>query len=506
MKRRRILVALLAALASMTPAAAAFAQNAPPPAAASSAQSARQAPRRSRAWLALSAVQRKPWVGQAIPITVTAFFRDVEGVTLEGIPQLASKGIITSDLTKDPHQSTEIIDGEPTLVVRWTTTVTPMSAGPIDLSVALPVRIRYRDAPPRGAAQSHRGLDLGDDDPFADLGAGSSFDAIFDRMRQRMRQGFEQPVGRLREEAVGLKATAQALEARDLPARDRPASFSGAVGQFDLHSSVSATQAAVSEPLTVRIEVGGNLDLDRVELPGVATSADWKAYPPRVVEEPSRNGPAIASPKSGQPAPKKVVEQVIVPLHGGELTVPPVSFSAFDPVSGRYVTRSTAPIRVDVDGRSAVAAPVPAPGPDAAAPSSTVIDEPVPVVTPLHVGLRVLPVLLLVLAAAFERVVRKKRDQFLLRRAMRRAAGKGSVDSFLRSAHLLIATRLSERWGVPPEEITARSVQQRLGPEAKPLVDVLVADDALRFGRGGLEGAELGQLCSSIENSLRGTT
>jgi hypothetical protein len=490
MKRKRALAALVGALTMTTAAVPAIAQTAPQPATAAAGRfpaAAKQAPRRARAWLALSAAQPKPWVGQAVPVTVTAFFRGVEGVTLEGIPQLASKGIITSDLAKDPHQSTEIIDGERTLVVRWTATITPSSSGPIDLSVELPVRIRYREAPPRTPAQSPRAPDPGDDDPFADLGHGVPFDSIFDRMRKRMQQQLEQPVGRVREESLALEAAARGVEARDLPTKDRPASFSGAVGQFDLDSSISATQGAVSDPLTVRIAVGGNVDLDRVDLPGITTSADWKAYPPRVVQDP---------PRKGLP-PKKVFEQAIVPLHGGDLTVPPVSFTAFDPVSGTYVTRSTSPIRVAVDGASAAAAPAPK-----AAPETKVVDEPVPVVTPLHAGMRVLPVFLLVVAAALQHVVRKKRAQWALRRAMRRAASTGSVDSFLGSAHRFIATRLSERWGVLPDEITARSVHERLGPDAKPLIDVLLADEALRFGRGGLEGAELGPLCSSIERTL----
>lgn len=295
---------------------------------------------------------------------------------------------------------------------------------------------------------------------------------------------------------MALKADAKAVEARDLPTKDRPASFSGAVGRFDLESSISATQGVVSEPLTLRIAVGGDVDLERVELPGIPSSADWKVYPPRLVEE---------APKKGIP-PKKVVEQVIVPLRGGDLAVPPISFTAFDPGSGTYVTRSTPAIRVAVEGVGTATAAAPAAAPALAstpAPEAAVKDEPVLVAAPLRAGIHVLPVLVLVLTAALQRGARKRLVDLRLRRTMRRAASESRVDAFLRSARRLVATRLSERWGVPPEEVTAHSVQQRLGPGARPLVDVLVADEALRFGRGGLEGAQLGELCSTIERSLR---
>jgi hypothetical protein len=444
---------------------------------------------------------------------VTALFRDVEGATLEGSPQLQSKAILTSELAHEPRQSTELIDGVRTLVVRWSGTVTPSEPGQLDLSVELPVRIRYHDAPAHVAPQPGSGApDPFDQDPFAGLGFGQgssidSFDAMFDRMRQRMMQRMEAPEGPAREEALTLKASAGELDVRALPAEKRPASFSGAVGQFDIDASVSSATAHASEPITLRIVVSGSVDPDRVDLPGVASSDAWKAYAPRIVKD--------GAPAKG--APRKVFEQVLVPLHGGELTVPPATFSAFDPVKGNYVTKSTHPIVVSVDGAPAAAPPpspaAPAPEARAAPPSTSPPDGPVAVLSPRAVALRVAPVLAFVLAVALAWVLRRRRDDRSLRRSMRRAASGGDVSSFFRSAGELIATSLSERWGVPPADVTARTIEERLGTGGRPLADVLAAHDTLRFGRGGLEGAdpatrrtELGALCTFIEQTLRRAT
>ena len=79
--------------------------------------------------------------------------------------------------------------------------------------------------------------------------------------------------------------------------------------------------------------------LDRVELPGIANSGDWKAYPATSKTEP-------ASP--GKREAQKTFEQVLIPLHGGTLTIPPVTLSAFDPVAGRYTTVETSPLETPI--------------------------------------------------------------------------------------------------------------------------------------------------------------
>ncbi len=456
-------------------------------------------PRRARASLRMDVGQAKPWVGQAVPVTVTAFFRDVESVTLEGAVQLASKGIMTSELARAPRQTTEIVDGEPTFVVKWSGTFTPSSPGPLGLSVELPVRIKYRDAAPRTVVREEA-----PDDPFAGFGADPFDSSFFDRMRNHMRQQmqmFEQPRGRVHEEPVALKAASRDIDVLALPTANQPPSFSGAVGRFDLKASLSSAHAHVSEPLTLRITVEGAGDLDRVDLPGVAASDTWKAYPPKVTRE------AV-----GGKLERKVFEQLLIPLHGGDLTVPPVSFTAFDPAAGKYVTRETAPLNVSVDG-TAVAEPV-SPSASAGGAASAVpatgetptTQANLPKTTPWEIGVRMVPVAVIILAVSLYRVLGRRRAERSLRRNMKRAALAGSVGPFFDSAHRLIETRLASRWGVPLEEVTAQKIRDRLGPKGDPLAEVLATDEALRFARAGMDGADLKTLCRSVEQSLRGAS
>ena len=93
-----------------------------------------------------------------------------------------------------------------------------------------------------------------------------------------------------------------------------------------------------------------------------------------------------------------------------------------------------------------------------------------------------------------------------LRRTMRRAASRGDAVPFYQAAHTLIETRLSERWGIRPEEVSVPYIRERLGPTGDPLAEALAADEALRFGRARLDNPDLGPLCSSIERSLGGAS
>ncbi|HEX4475010.1 MAG TPA: BatD family protein [Polyangiaceae bacterium] len=482
---------------------AAFAAPSPSvPAAAPPARAARS----SHASLRIDIGHKPAWVGQAIPITVSAEFRAIDGVTLEGIPQLKSDGIFTSDFARDPRQSQEVVNGEPVLVATWSGTITPSTAGPLALSVELPVDIHYRDAVPLPQPEA---VAPTQDDPFADMMNIDPFDPngiqrIFRSFNQSFAQDFGQ-LGRAREEAVTLKAASRSLEVRSLPLAGQPAAFFGAVGHFDVRSSLSATNLRASEPVTLTVNVQGDGDLDRVELAGIKSSSDFKAYPPTS---------KIDARTPGKRLGRKTFEQVLIPLHGGALTVPSVTFSAFDPVAGDYKTVETAPFQVDVEGPPASAAPPSPPTPLSALPAITTNDAPLantlppPPPSALAVDTRRLvlwfvPVLAILLASAVVRLWPRRDEETSLRKALRHAAKSGSAAAFFDAARRLIVLHFSRRWRVAEQDVTAEALREHLGPAADPLVSAISTADALRFGRRKLEPTELQIVCSSIEASLK---
>jgi hypothetical protein len=463
----------------------------------------------ARASLHVDVPRGSIWVGQAVPITVRAVFRDVERVTLEGVPQLESDAVFTADLGKEPRQATQVIEGEPRLVATWTGTLTPSTAGPLSLSVELPVRLRYHDAPaaPPAVDPGDGGFDPFDLDPMDP----SSFERIFRAMDRSFAQRFMEPSGNVHDDATTLEAKVKPpLEVRPLPRAGQPRGFSGAVGQFELRAALPAGDARVSEPITLRFTLSGHGDLDRVQVPGVPDSADFKAYPPSVAADPGADGKKPAT---------QTFEQVIVPLRAGQLTLPPVEVPVFDPVAGRYTTLATAPLSLVVQPSSA---------PAAASPSAALAPPPAPpqVLQPPRSGalrtlataldsaaafaeqrwllaLWLLPLAGLIALVALARRLPSRTSERSLRRAARRAARRGSGAVFFGAARRWIVVHFAKRWHVPEEEVTADALRARLGAGAEPLASTLVTADALRFGRRSVPSQELVEVCSAIETSLR---
>lgn len=500
LKRAFIGALSLAALSALGAAPAAAATKA----SSSSAQKAASVGN-AHAYLRLNLGRSKAWLGQTIPVTISAQFRAVDGVTLEGLPELKSDAVFTSDIARDPKQATQIINGEPVLVAAWTGTITPSSAGPLALSVELPVRIRFHDAALEPAPREQEQ----EEDPFQsmmniDPADPSSIQRIFRSMQRSLPMAFDEPlVGRAHDEAVTLKASVPPLDVQALPIAGQPGSFSGAVGRFELRASVSSTTARAHEPLTLTVMVKGDGDLDRVSLTGVASSADWKAYPMSAKSEP---------PAPGKRAASRTFEQVLIPSHGGALTIPTIELPVFDPVSGRYTTASTAPITLDVDGPAVADAPplvpsvTPSPGRprENAAPSTLPPPAPSALIDgPRTIALELAPILAILLGAVFLRLRSKRDPEKALRRALRQNAQHGRAADFYEAARRLIVVHFAQRWGVTETEVTADALRAKLGTDAEPLLAAISTSDALRFGRRELEPMQLGALCSSIEESLR---
>jgi hypothetical protein len=468
--------------------------------------------RRARASLRVELGRSKAWLGQAIPITVSAQFRDVDGAALEGLPQIKSDSIFTSDLVRDPKQSTQISDGEPVLVATWTGTITPSTAGPLALSVELPVQIRYHDAAPPPRPREADPSDQ-DEDPFQamqsmmniDPSDPNSIQRVFRSMQRSFPMNVDAPlVGRSHNDSMNLKAVSRSLNVQALPLVGQPPTFNGAVGRFDLRASLSAATARVNEPLTLTLTVKGDGDLDRVDPTGVLPSVDWKTYPVTAKAE-------VSAP--GKKPDHKIFEQVLIPMHGGSVTVPALELPVFDPISGRYTAVSSAPLTVAVDGPPApqtIAIPPTASlsSRSAAQENPAVASLPPPepnalVDSPKTIALRLAPIVVLLLGAALTRAGWGRDPERSLHRALRRTARQGSVSAFFDAACRLITVHFSKRWGVAESEVTAEKLRVKLGAHAEPLINAISTSEALRFGRRNLEPVELGALCSSIEESLR---
>jgi hypothetical protein len=140
-----------------------------------------------------------------------------------------------------------------------------------------------------------------------------------------------------------------------LPLPDAP-DFSGAVGRFEATASVDRDVVPLGEAATLRFRVSGTGNLKWVDRGPDLSLPGARVYPPQQKTDLRTTEAGVSGARTW--------EFVVVPQTTGEVTIPPLPFSFFDPQAGKIVTTRTAPIAVRVEGGTLAAGlPAPAPAP-----------------------------------------------------------------------------------------------------------------------------------------------
>ena len=121
-----------------------------------------------------------------------------------------------------------------------------------------------------------------------------------------------------------------------------PASFNGAVGRFEMLGNVDLTETRVDEPVTMQVAIRGTGNVDVMGDPHGEPGDGWRAFEPQ-----STTNSALTN---GVVGGQRTVEQTLIPTQPGELMLPPVEFSYFDPESAEYQTLTTDSVTILVTG------------------------------------------------------------------------------------------------------------------------------------------------------------
>jgi hypothetical protein len=280
-----------------------------------------------------------------------------------------------------------------------------------------------------------------------------------------------------------------------LPAEGRPPDFSGAVGTFKIASDLSSTAASAGDPLTLRLHVSGSGNFDRVDSRMLEHIERWKTYPPK-----SMFKAADAVGYKGE----KTFEQPLIASKPGGQTLPALSFSYFDPTTGRYETARSAPLSVTISpaladsmasavqiaaGRTGTSANQP---PSGLRPDHLATDTVASSLVPLYLQTRFLAIpslLTLAFAGGWLRLRHRTggsaRSQ--LRAADRvlvqldEAARSGDTAQFLTSARS--ALQMAARWQAAAGQLTTAEAA-RLGSESEEIRQLsALADEANYSGQ-----------------------
>lgn len=155
--------------------------------------------------------------------------------------------------------------------------------------------------------------------------ARSIFDDFFDTYREVKKTLTSQPV---------------TINVEPLPS-GKPASFSGAVGDFNMTASINTNTVKTNEAVTVKVKISGNGNLKMIKNPEVQFPNDFDIYDPKV----EQNAKTTTAGVTGS----KTIEYMAIPRYSGDFEIPAIQFSYFDTKSNTYKTLTSDVFKLHVE-------------------------------------------------------------------------------------------------------------------------------------------------------------
>lgn len=84
-------------------------------------------------------------------------------------------------------------------------------------------------------------------------------------------------------EPHNLHTPTHTFSIQSLPQSEQPDAFTGAIWLFSLQSHLSDKSVKVGEPLTLKVDISGEGNFERIQTPTLSVRADWKTYLPKAV-------------------------------------------------------------------------------------------------------------------------------------------------------------------------------------------------------------------------------
>lgn len=132
------------------------------------------------------------------------------------------------------------------------------------------------------------------------------------------------------------------LNVKPIPTQNRPASFKGLVGRFEMSANVSPTELQVNDAANLTVTISGSGNLRLAERPDMQFPPNLEVFDPNVSDQIRNEGSGVIG--------SRTYDYTLIPRTGGEFEIPEIHFTFFDPSSGLYVTRKSGPFSLQAGG------------------------------------------------------------------------------------------------------------------------------------------------------------
>jgi len=154
---------------------------------------------------------------------------------------------------------------------------------------------------------------------------------------------FDDPFfGSFRDVPYSFASSSIPIDVKPLPTANKPASFTGMVGDFTLDASLDKESTETGEPITLRIVISGKGNIKSIPEPQLDFPPDFEVYDPKSTDNTSLVG--------GVASGSKTFDYLIIPRNPGEYKLPVVTFSYFDPDKARYESLKSDEFVINVTG------------------------------------------------------------------------------------------------------------------------------------------------------------
>lgn len=124
---------------------------------------------------------------------------------------------------------------------------------------------------------------------------------------------------------------------KPLPEAGKTALFSGAVGEFQLQAGLESKSVVAHQPFTIRVHLEGRGNAKQFELPNPQLPPDVELYDIKKESQFFKDGRSF-----------KNFDILLIPRKEGELTIPPIVTSIFNPKTQKYQDLSTPEFKLTV--------------------------------------------------------------------------------------------------------------------------------------------------------------
>lgn len=264
---------------------------------------------KDRIFLILSVGKRKAYLNEIMPLTIKLY------VNRLGVRDIQFPVIETNDFSIEkfgqPKQYREEFGGVLYDVIEFATDMFAIKPGEFTLG---PAKLNCNLVVQRQAQRRRT--------PFDDNSFGGFFNDDI----------FEDFFGRYEAYPLELKSTELPITVLPLPQEGKPEGFDGALGNFQLNVSGTPLEVKAGDPITLKMTVKGEGNLDTVKTPKLQSKDGFKVY----------------DPQAKQSEFEKIFEQVIIPDSEKITYIPQINFSFFNTKTGQYEVLTHNPIPITV--------------------------------------------------------------------------------------------------------------------------------------------------------------